>query len=155
MRCLEPLWTAPSAGPTPNLRCFVADIAVTSMVTVIAGGMKPQSRKTYDWPHPSFVNASTYPQQGTVGPRPNLAWTRPDLIGGLDKTRCAIIGYKATSREDLDAVVKRGSTSSFRAWAASLTARGFTAVQRRVLSVSTVDDPWRWFDIPVFNSGSA
>lgn len=91
---------------------------------------------TWLWSQPSFARPR--------GKRPRI--TRPDLVAGLDRHRCAIIDLKTTSRTDLSSVVADDQAQAFSTWSASLEAMGFWPVERWVLSVSTQEQRYEWID---------
>lgn len=86
------------------------------------------------WSQPSFAAPGKT--------RPSI--TRPDLVGGLDRTRCDILDLKTTSQDDLGSVATTAQEKSFRSWEASLKAIGFVPLNCWVLTVSATDDRYEW-----------
>ncbi|NYI66100.1 hypothetical protein [Spelaeicoccus albus] len=90
------------------------------------------------WSQPSFAAPGKM--------RPSI--TRPDLVGGLDRTRCDVLDLKITSQADLGPAVTEKQTKSFLSWATSLRALGFAPMNCWVLAVSATDERYQWTEFP-------
>lgn len=69
------------------------------------------------------------------------ATTRPDLVAGLDWTRCLIIDLKTTKQREFSSAPRyKAQRQAFTTWAQYLRQLRFNPVSAEVLVASTVDN---------------
>lgn len=139
-----PWWSKPRddfLGLSSDERDWVLD-RLEDTVATAASHLQDRATKrrwTWLWSQPSFATPGKL--------RPSI--TRPDLVGGLDWTRCEIIDLKTTSRPELSAVMTTQLRRALASWAGSLRALGFDPVSCHALAVSATTGKAAWIEAPV------